>query len=109
MGTIVVIFVAILFSAFFSGMEIAFVSANRLRVELDKKQGAFGGRLAALFVQNPGQFISTMLVGNNIALVIFGLVFSRLLAPVLSVLTDSDAAIMVIQTILSTLIMLLVA
>ena len=109
MDSILVIIVAVIFSAFFSGMEIAFISANRLRIELDKKQGAFGGRIASMFVRNPGQFISTMLVGNNISLVVFGLVFSRLLFPHLISLTGSDAAVVIIQTLLSTLLILLVA
>jgi CBS domain containing-hemolysin-like protein len=106
MDSILIIIVAVIFSAFFSGMEIAFVSANRLMIELDKKQGAFGSRIASSFVKNPGQFISTMLVGNNIALVVFGLIFSRLISPSLHNVTGSDAATLIIQTILSTLIIL---
>jgi CBS domain containing-hemolysin-like protein len=109
MDSILIIIVAVIFSAFFSGMEIAFISANRLRIELDKKQGAFGSRLASMFIRNPGQFISTMLVGNNIALVVFGLIFSRLLTPFLITLTGSDAAVVIIQTLLATLLILMFA
>lgn len=109
MDNILLLIITVIFSAFFSGTEIAFLSANRLRIELDRKQGVFGGRIAALFVRNPGQFISTMLVGNNIALIVFGLIFSRLISPTLMAITDSDAATLIIQTVLSTLIILLVA
>jgi CBS domain containing-hemolysin-like protein len=109
MESLLIILIAVIFSAFFSGMEIAFVSSNRLMIELDKKQGAFGSRIASLFVRNPGQFISTMLVGNNIALVVFGLLFARLIAPLLLEATGSDTATLILQTVLSTLIILFVA
>ncbi len=109
MESILIILVAVIFSAFFSGMEIAFISSNRLMIELDKKQGAFGSKIVAMFVRKPGQFISTMLVGNNIALVVFGLIFARLIAPVLYELTGSDAATLILQTVLSTIIILFVA
>lgn len=109
MNAIIVILVAIIFSAFFSGMEIAFVSANRLRIELDRKQGAFGSRFVKLFLDNPGQYIATMLIGNNIALVVYGLFFSRLLTPVLMPVIESDLAVLIINTVISTAVILLVA
>jgi len=104
-----VILIAMVLSSFFSGMEIAFVASNRLLVELDRKQGVFGSRLTASFVRNPGQFITTMLVGNNISLVIYGMVFTRLLTPFLITLTGSEITTLIIQTILSTLIILIVS
>lgn len=109
MNAIIVIVIAIIFSAFFSGMEIAFVSANRLRIELDRKQGAFGSRFVKLFLDNPGQYIATMLIGNNIALVVYGLFFSRLLTPVLIPVIESELAVLIINTVISTAVILFVA
>jgi len=109
MDGILIIFLAIVLSAFFSGMEIAFVTSNKLRIELDRKQGVFGSGILKLFTNNPGQYIATMLVGNNIALVIYGLVFSSLLGPPLSVFLDSDLLILVINTLISTALILFVA
>lgn len=109
MDGILIIFLAIVLSAFFSGMEIAFVASNKLRIELDRKQGVFGSGILKLFTKNPGQYIATMLIGNNIALVIYGLVFSRLLGAELSKFIESELIILVINTLLSTAIILLVA
>lgn len=109
MNGILVILFAILLSAFFSGMEIAFVTSNRLRIELDRKQGVFGSEILKLFTNNPGQYIATMLIGNNIALVIYGLVFSKLLGPRLEIYLNSDLLILILNTIISTAIILFVA
>ncbi|MCX6325993.1 MAG: hemolysin family protein [Bacteroidia bacterium] len=109
MGGIFIILLAIILSAFFSGMEIAFVTSNKLRIELDRKQGVFGSEIIKLFTDNPGQYIATMLIGNNISLVIYGLVFSGILGPVLSPLIDSDLLVLILNTIISTAIILFVA
>lgn len=109
MNGILIIFLAIILSAFFSGMEIAFVASNKLRIELDRKQGAFGADILKLFTNNPGQYIATMLIGNNFALVIYGLVFSKLLSPPLSAVFESDLLILIINTFISTALILLVA
>ncbi len=109
MNGVLIIFMAIILSAFFSGMEIAFVASNKLRIELDRKQGVFGSEILKLFTNNPGQYIATMLIGNNIALVIYGLVFSRLLGPPYSSFIDSDLLITDNQYIISTAIILFVA
>jgi CBS domain containing-hemolysin-like protein len=109
MSGIVIICLAILLSAFFSGMEIAFIASDRLRIELDRKQGVFGSEIIKLFTDNPGQFIATMLIGNNFSLVIYGLVFSGLLGPALKPVLDSDLLILLINTIISTGIILFVA
>ncbi len=109
MNGILIILLAIVLSAFFSGMEIAFVSSNRLRIELDRKQGVFGYRILKLFTDNPGQYIATMLIGNNISLVIYGLVFSRILGPLLTPIFDSDILVLIINTFISTAIILVVA
>jgi len=94
-----VILIAILFSAFFSGMEIAFLSANKLRLELDKKQNVVFSSLISLYTQNPGQFIATMLVGNNLALVIYGIAFANLLKPFLIIYLHSTLLVLLAQTI----------
>lgn len=104
-----IIFITLLFSAFFSGMEIAFISANRLRLELDKKQSIVYSNLISLYTQNPGQFIATMLVGNNLALVIYGIAFANLLEPVLTPFLHSNSLVLLGQTIISTLIILATA
>ncbi len=109
MNLYLVITTAILFSAFFSGMEIAFISANRLRLELDKKQNVIFSSLISLFTQYPGQFIATMLVGNNVALVIYGIAFADLLDPFLKRYFESETLVLLLQTILSTLLILATA
>ncbi len=109
MNGILIIVLAVILSAFFSGMEIAFVASNRLRIELDRKQGVFGSGILKLFTNNPGQYIATMLIGNNVALVIYGLVFSKLLGPPLSLIIKSDPLILIINTLISATIILFVA
>jgi CBS domain containing-hemolysin-like protein len=109
MNGIFIILLAILFSAFFSGMEIAFITSNKLRIELDRKQGIFGSEIIKVFTSNPGQYIATMLIGNNIALVIYGLFFSKLFSPFLTPVLGSDLLVLIVNTVISTLVILLVA
>ena len=96
---------SMVFSAFFSGMEIAFVSSNRLRVEMDRDKHGLSQRALDVFYKHPSHFISTMLVGNNIALVVYGILFAQifdatLFAPL------SDGARVTCDTLLSTLVVL---
>jgi CBS domain containing-hemolysin-like protein len=109
MNLIFIIFVTILFSAFFSGMEIAYVSANKLRLELDKKQNVFFSKLSSLFYQHPGQFIATMLVGNSLALVIGSIAFAEYLHPFLSELFLSKIVVLIGQIFLTASLIILVA
>ena len=97
--------ISMVFSAFFSGMEIAFVSSNRLRAEMDREKNGLSQRALAVFYAHPSNFISTMLVGNNIALVVYGILFAQifdatLFAPL------SDGARVTCDTLLSTVVVL---
>src|SRR5690554_6901419 len=109
-SSIIVIVIAITASAFFSGMEIAFITANRLKIELDNKKGSFSGKVLARFVKHDSRFIATMLLGNNIALVVYGIWMAQLMQPWISPLVGgSEAAVLLIQTVLSTLLILVTA
>jgi len=100
-------------SGFFSGMEIAFVTSNRLRIELDLKKRTFSSRLLNVFFQNPSRFIGALLLGNNISLVIYGIAMASALEPwlrdMLPVFLVTDIYILLIQTLISTLLILIVA
>jgi CBS domain containing-hemolysin-like protein len=102
---IIGLIITMLFSAFFSGMEIAFVSSNRLRAEMDREKNGLSQRAIALFYQHPNNFVSTMLVGNNIALVIYGILFAQIFdATLFSGLADGVRV--TADTLLSTLVVL---
>ena len=97
------------FSAFFSGMEIAFVSSSKLRFEVDKSNRTLSGKLLSVFYDNPDNYISTMLVGNNIALVVYGIMMSRIIDGILiEHITDNPALLLLTDTVISTLIILVV-
>lgn len=109
MNHALIIILSLLFSAFFSGMEIAFISANKLKIQVDKNQGIFGSKIISFFNEKPGHYIATMLVGNNIAIVIYGIIMAVILEPLISRFTSSDIFILIIQTIISTLFILITA
>lgn len=107
MNTLFYVLISLAFSAFFSGMEISYVSASKFRHEIDKKEeGSWIDRLLDIFYNNPNQFISTMLVGNNIALVIYGLQMAVLLEPVFFSWTANPAWVVLLQTLVSTILIL---
>ena len=102
---IIGLIVSMVFSAFFSGMEIAFVSSNRLRVEMDRDKHGLSQRALDVFYRHPSHFISTMLVGNNIALVVYGILFAQIFDATLFA-SLSDGARVTCDTLLSTLVVL---
>lgn len=106
MDTISYIVIALILSAFFSGMEIAFVSSNKLRFELEKKQRNLTSSILSIFYKHPQQFISTMLVGNNVVLVIYGLMVAELLTPAFSFM-NNQFLITLFQTIIATIVVLI--
>lgn len=106
MDIYIYILISLAFSAFFSGIEIAYVSASKFRHELDKNGNTIITRILDIFYNNPNQFISTMLVGNNIALVIYGLQMPELLEPLFLTYTDNYALVVIMQTISSTILIL---
>ena len=110
MGHWAVILISILFSAFFSGMEIAYIATNKLLLELEKKKETFSSSILKIFFRNPDQYIATMLVGNNIALVIYGIKMALVLEPFIEQnIVDNEWGILFIQTVASTLIILVTA
>ena len=103
------IFLSLIASAFFSGMEIAFLSSDKLRLELDRSRGGVSARILGLFYSRPDHFITTMLLGNNVALVIYGLLTAVLMEPWLkSLLGENDVLILLAQSVISTLLILFV-
>ena len=106
--SLTIVIITLFLSAFFSGIEIAFVSSNRLKLELDKTSGSFVSKILSIFSKDESNFIATMLVGNNIALVIFSISMTDLLSPHLE-LIKSDMLLLLVQTIISTIIVLVAA
>lgn len=106
MSTLTYILISLAFSAFFSGMEIAFISSNKLRFELDKKEKSLTTKILDIFYKNPSQFISTMLVGNNIALVVYGLQMAIILEPFIARVVENEFLIVFIQSVISTILIL---
>ena len=109
MEVVLLISITLLLSAFFSGMEIAFVSANKLKLELDKKSNGFTSKIISIFTKQESHFIVSMLIGNNIALVVYGVLMAQILEFNLSEIIPSAFLLIIVQTIISTLIILVVA
>jgi len=97
-------------SAMFSGLEIAFVSANKLKIELDNNKGSFTAKVLSSFLKKPAKFIGAMLLGNNIALVIYSILMAKFLEPIIiNYIMDNEMVILLVQTIISTLLILFFA
>ena len=106
---LIIIIVSILLSAFFSGMEIAFVSANKMHIELEKKREGFIPKILAKITQKSSKFITTMLVGNNISLVVYSYYMGEFLIRFLPLESFNDFSVLLIQTIISTIVILVTA
>ncbi len=111
--TIVIIIIALLFSAMFSGVEIAFISADKLHIELKSKQGVGAAKILSGFINDSSRFIATTLVGNTISLVIYGIYMAKLLEPLIASylpeMISKELVVPIIQTIIATIIVLITA
>jgi len=116
--TIVIIILSLIISAFFSGMEIAFVSSNTIHIEFEKKQNNFLAKILAKLTARPSKYIATMLIGNNIALVIYGFLMGDLLVEWSQSLVPTQIQVidylltelsLITQTIISTIMILITA
>ncbi|RED98857.1 hemolysin family protein [Marinoscillum furvescens] len=103
----------LLFSAFFSGIEIAFISADKLHIEVMSKKGTFTGRVLSEFVTRRSHFLATTLVGNNLSIVLYGILMAKLLEPLLYMYLpealQGDVVVLVLQSLLSTIVVLITA
>lgn len=115
---VVIIIITLILSAFFSGMEIAYVSSNKIHIELEKKQGDFLGKILGKLTSKPSKYIATMLIGNNIALVIYGFVMGDVLVNWFQTMLPSNSTTLtylltdlrlLTQTVISTLVILITA
>ena len=105
--TILLLIVVIMFSALFSGMEIAFVSSNKLLHGIDRNESSLTSNVINRFYDNSNNFISSLLVGNNIVLVIYGILMAKLLnATVLSGLADNEGVRLFLETLISTIVII---
>ena len=101
--------ISLSFSAFFSGMEIAFISSSKIKIELDNKKGEFSAKILSFFNGKPAWFIAAMLIGNNIAMVIYTLYITDLIKPYLLTFSFNQTIVLLLQTIFSTFFILLFA
>jgi len=105
---LILLVVAVAVSALCSGLEIAFVSSNKLYIELERKRGAIWAKLVSVLLKRPARVIGALLVGNNLALVLYGLLMAKLLQPWLAGFGYGEVFVLVVQTVLSTLLILIV-
>ena len=108
LSTIVIILITLILSAFFSGAEIAFISANKLGIEVMRNKGDKRGRILANFYEKPKGFLSTMLVGNNISLVIFTIFMTKLIEPsLIPSFGEESKFLLIIVTLIITIVVLI--
>ena len=104
---LIITLVALAFSAYFSGIEIAYVSSDRVRVEIDAQKGGFIGKAYNLFYSRPDFFISTILVGNNVVLVVYGMGAAKMIEPWLEQVLANQALVLICQALISTGVILM--
>ncbi len=104
-----ILILTILLSAVFSGLEIAFITADKMRLQIINKRGGLLAKVLNSFISYPSRFIATLLIGNNLALVTFGIYIERILDPKVMLFTDIPILVLLIQTVISTVIILLFA
>ena len=104
-----IIISTILLSAIFSGLEIAFITADKMQMEIINKKGGITAKVLTAFTGSPSRFIATLLIGNNLALVTFGVYMEELLEPQFKLFTENTLFILLLQTIISTIVILLFA
>lgn len=102
-----IVLISLLLSAFFSGIEIAFLTSNKLKIEIDKKKKNLSNRIVARLVEIPDKIITTILIGNNLALVLYGIAIAKILKTPIENIVKGDGNILLVQTIISTLIILI--
>lgn len=109
-SSVIIILASLLFSAYSSGMEIAFVSSNRLKVELDRGKNSWYSKLLNVFYGNDGHFLATLLIANNVGIVIFGMYMAETLDPLINSWgIQREYLVVLLQTVISTLIVLIFA
>ncbi|MFN5630056.1 MAG: hemolysin family protein [Bacteroidota bacterium] len=104
-----VILICLISSAFFSGLEIAFLTSNKLRIELESNQGFYPSKILSYFIKKPSQFIATTLVGNNIALVVYGIYMAKILEPYIEIFVHSKFGVLAIDVTLATILVVITA
>ncbi len=108
-----IVIITLFLSGFFSGIEIAFISSNRLKIELDKSKGLYAGKIISTFIDNQSRFLGSLLLGNNVALVIYGIAMTKLLEPwllkIIPEVLQEELIILLIQTLIATVIILFTA
>ncbi len=109
MESSVIILITLIASAFFSGLEIAFITSNKLRIELESKQGNPSAKILSYFSKNPSRYLGTMLLGNNIALVIFSIYMDEELKPFFTPYISSRVLTLLLSTFISTMLILVTA